>query len=111
MAKTTLEDELEATLWTILRVRKVTTDQPLELIEDVKTAARAYGAGDSDALTAARRAVLAREGHRGGSGAVVTGGVDLELRPSGSSVDRGQLQPVTKATYPQAVEVPATRKD
>jgi len=55
------EEELEAAVWRALRDCRVTCDQPIELVDAIVAAARAYAAGDGEALAEARRAVLHRE--------------------------------------------------
>ena len=52
------EGDLEATIWAAMTRYKVTTDHPIEFLQMVTDAALDYAAGDSDALTAARRRVL-----------------------------------------------------
>lgn len=57
----TAEDDFEAAIWTAMNRHHVTTDQPLPFIADILNAAAAYAAGDSETLTAARRALLHHE--------------------------------------------------
>jgi len=52
------EQELEATIWAAMAAHKVTTAEPLDFIETIKSVAMDYAAGDSDALTETRRMVL-----------------------------------------------------
>lgn len=49
---------LSRAVWQAIRVYRVTCDDPLEFIEAIEMAARAYSASDSELLTAARRRVL-----------------------------------------------------
>jgi hypothetical protein len=54
----TAEAELEATVWAAMTAHRVTTPEPLEFIETIRSAAMSYAAGDSKALTEMRRLVL-----------------------------------------------------
>ena len=114
----TPEQQLELAIWRAFRVYRITTTHPLEFVESVMIAARAYGAGDSDTLTAARRMVLheatrprrrsravfaggsgehpaAPDLESGGSGAVPLGGATLSTGPSvpPASQDPANLRP------------------
>ena len=56
-----LDDELEAAIWDAMRRHQVTVPSAVPFLDELVSLARAYAAGDSDEVTAARRAVLARE--------------------------------------------------
>ena len=61
----TPEEELEAKIWTAIHRYGVTCGQANNFVTAILVAAKSYAAGDSNDLTAARRAVLDREGdHR-----------------------------------------------
>jgi len=55
-------DELEASIWLLLKVLRVTVDNPVGLVDQLVALATSYAAGDGPDVTAARRAVLEREG-------------------------------------------------
>ena len=55
-------DDLEAALWQLLKRYMVTCADPVRFIDEIKALATAYAAGDADELTAARRAVLFKDG-------------------------------------------------
>jgi len=82
------EDELEAVIWDVMRVCRVTATRPIEFVELIKSAAMDYSSGDSDSLTEMRRTVL-HEASRPEriDGPVVAGGGGeaprRELDPSG----------------------------
>ena len=83
------EAELEAVIWAAMTAHRVSTDQPLEFIEAIKSAAMDYAAGDSDALTETRRLILheATRPERADPPVVAGGGGQprrRELGPSGS---------------------------
>jgi len=79
------ERELEGAVWDAMRHHQVSTPFPLEFITTVCEAAKAYAAGDSDELTAARRVVLDQAVADGSPRPVLRGeGPAAELNPSGS---------------------------
>lgn len=54
-------DDLEAALWRLFAVHKVTIPDAIPFVDALLELADAYAAGDDDYVTAARRAVLDRE--------------------------------------------------
>ena len=88
---TTPESELEATIWVAMTAHQVTTPEPLEFIETIRSAATSYAAGDSDALTEMRRTVLheASRPERIDRPGLRREGPASELSPSGSGRHAG----------------------
>jgi hypothetical protein len=82
----TPEEELEGVLWAVLTLFKVDVEQPGLLIDVIKAAAIRYAMGDSEALTAARRSVLAEAAGDPGTLRLLAGLASLSTR----GVDNGR---------------------
>jgi len=96
-------DELEASMWLVLKTFGVSCDNPVGLIDQIVALATSYGAGDGPEVTAARRAVLEREG---GSDELASVAASRSPMPLGGGSLTGQSVTVARATNPQAVDIP-----
>ena len=96
-------DELEASMWLVLKTFGVSCDNPVGLIDQIVALATSYGAGDGPEVTAARRAVLEREG---GSDELASVAASRSPSDRGAGSLSGQSVTVARATNPQAVDIP-----
>jgi hypothetical protein len=98
------EGQLEQAIWDALLHHQASTPYPCELLTTLVEVAKAYAAGDSDELTAARRVVLDQAVADGTALAVVRGeGPAAELGPSGSA---GPLEVPEGATMSTGGSIP-----
>ena len=103
---TTAEQVLEAAIWESMAAFKVTAPDAVGFIDAVVLAAKHYAAGDSEMLTALRRAILHREtGQNPGSDCGGDRLAAAELHPSGSAAGARNV-PVGGATRSTARSIP-----
>ena len=98
------EVELAEAIWDAMLHHQVSTPYPVEFCTSVTELAKAYAAGDSDELTAARREVLSRATEPTVPPVVAGGGGQprrRELGPSGS-----RAQPPGGATLSTGPSIP-----